>query len=235
MIFLGCLLAWNVARAEPDAEHVFVSPTLAEELGRRAFYSVAVLPIENVSADPEVAHHFRHRIQERLKDKGYNLVDGEWVDAALHELGLADSRQIELAPLAQLGELVGADAFVFGRIEDATTRHAVVYNDYTYKASLLMRQAQGDGAVLWRALEETIAKQRVATDPISAVFDFVLTEVGSAQKSSYAALVDRLLQSLPSGPVQVLVGEDLLSQAVTVEPSAPRRQTHADNQKALEP
>ena len=54
VIFLGSLLAWDVAQAESDAEHILVSPVLEEELERRAIYPVATFPMHTISADPEV-------------------------------------------------------------------------------------------------------------------------------------------------------------------------------------
>lgn len=198
-------------KLEDDAARVFVSPSLADRVGGKSTFSVAVFPMQNISLSPDVAWHFRQRVAQRLVDKGYVVIEGDWVDQALYRLGLTHAGQLNLVPLDKLGELVKADAFLFGLVEEATTQHAVAFNGYVYQSSLLLRHA--DGETLWHALEERVSKRRFAIDPVNAFLDVMLTRAGSDSEKAAHALADRLLVSLPDGPVQVVEGEDLLAKA----------------------
>ena len=199
---------------------MFVSPWLADSVRAASTFSVAVFPMQNISLDPDVAWHFRQHVAQRLLDKGYVVIEGEWVDQALYRLGLTHAGQLGLVPLAKLGELVKADAFLFGLVEEAKTQHAVGYNGYVYQSSLLLRRAE-DGETLWHALEEKVSKRRFAVDPVNAFVDVVLTRAGSDPEKAMHALADRLLVSLPAGPVQVIEGDDLLATAKPAETRQP--------------
>ena len=216
----GSLLAFTLLGADAQApERAFVSPLLHRMIDTRSTLSVAVLPMQNVSVDPEVAYHFRQRVQHRLTDKGYAVVDGGWIDNILYELGLTHAGQLSLVSLPTLAELLDADAFVFGLVEEAATWHAVAFNGYAYQSSLKLQQP--DGEVLWWALEEKVAKRRFAIDPINAFVDIALTELGDGARKASHVLADRLLASLPQGPIEVTVGDDLLNRAITLEASTP--------------
>lgn len=197
-----------------------MSPSLTDRIGGKSTFSVAVFPMQNISLSPDVAWHFRQRVAQRLLDKGYVVIEGDWVDQALYKLGLTHAGQLSLVPLDKLGETVQADAFLFGLVEEATTQHAVAFNGYVYQSSLLLRHA-ADGETLWHALEERVTKRRFAIDPVNAFLDVMLTRAGSDSEKAAHALADRLLVSLPHGPVQVVEGEDLLAKAKLVEPREP--------------
>ena len=175
--------------------------------------------MRNISVDPEVARHFRQRVQRRLADKGYAVIEGDWVDRTLYQLGLTHAGQLGLVPLPRLAALIKADAFLFGLVEEAATRHALAFNGFAYQSSLKLQQP--DGEVLWRALEEKVSKRRFAVDPINAFLDVALTKLASDARKASHALADRLLESLPAGPIRVRVGEDLLNQAVPLQAAAP--------------
>ena len=74
-----------------------------------------------------------------------------------------------------------------------------------------MDSNQGDS--LWYSLEQRVTKRRIAIDPINALLDIVLINKGGDAKDAVGALADRLLESLPNGPSQVVIGEDLLNMA----------------------
>ena len=179
--------------------------------------------MQNVSVDPEVAYHFRQRVQQRLVDKGYAVLDGDWIDQALYRLGLSHAGQLGLVPLPKLADAIDADAFLFGLIEEAASRHAVAFNGYAYQSSLKMQQP--DGTMLWLALEEKVAKRRFAIDPVNAFLDVALTKTGGGTRKASRALADRLLASLPRGPIAVVVGEPLLGRAVTLHAAPPEAAT----------
>ena len=202
-----------------DAANDCVSPSLHIKISSQPTFSVAVFPVQDLMSvvDPEVAHHLRQRVEQRLVDKGYTVIDGSWIDETLRELGLTHADELSLVPLTKLGDLVPADAFVFGLAEVATTQHAAVFNRFVYKCSFKMQTS--DGAILWYSVERKVSKHRFALDPINAFLDIALTKAKSDVKRASYALVDGLLASLPAGPVQVVIGDDMLNQALQLKTS----------------
>lgn len=188
-----------------SSDEVFVSPLLCGKIESRA-----VFPMQNISVEPEVAHHFCQRVQRRLVDKGYAVLDGDWGDKALYRLGLNHAGQLSLVLLPKLAETIEADAFVFGLVEEAATRHALAYDGYACQSSLKLQQPDGEGAVAG-------PKRRC---PNAASPSTSSTPSWTWRKAAHA-LADRLLASLPDGPFRVVVGDDLLGQAVTLEATLP--------------
>ena len=73
------------------------------------------------------------------------------------------------------------------------------------------------GKLLWYALQERVAKRRFAIDPINALLDVFLVQNGGDKKDAVYALTDKLLSTLPKGPVEVIVSDPLFDQAEEVE------------------
>ncbi|MFH0781882.1 MAG: hypothetical protein V2B20_08015, partial [Pseudomonadota bacterium] len=65
-----------------------VSADFLQSLKMASEYKIAVLPMENLTAEGDIAFHFRTRLIERLKAKGFSVIDSTMVDAKLHELGV---------------------------------------------------------------------------------------------------------------------------------------------------
>ena len=202
---------------EADTEYC-VSRMLEDHLSNRPTLSVAVFPMNELwggVTDATVAHHLRERVQQRLVDKGYSVIETHRIDEGLGRIGVTHAEELSLVSLTRLAEMVHADAFVFGLAEQAAKQHAAVYNGFVYRCSFKMESPAGH--VLWYAAEQQVAKRRFSLDPVNAFLDVALTQMtGDVQRASYA-LVDRLLESLPQGPVRVRFGEDLLSEATVVK------------------
>jgi hypothetical protein len=191
-----------------------VSPQLMQSLTAQSQFTVAVLPMENISLESDVAYHFRQRVIQLLTAKGYTVLASDWIDTALYELGLSHAGQLRLLSMAQLSAAVKADGYVFGIIEEARTQAAGVYNAYVYKSSLKMDSPSSES--LWYSLEQRVSKRRFAVDPINAILDIALVNKGADNITAIGALADRLMHSLPNGPTQIVIGEDLLSMATEV-------------------
>ena len=176
-------------------------------------YEIAVLPMENFSVDPEVAHHFRVRLTEVARAKGYNTIAIEFIDGRLNELGLSHAEQLGLLPFDKLVAAIPADAYLSGVVEQAATQNALAFNGYVYTCSIKLQDQSGQ--VLWSVLEERVAKRRFALDPINALIDIALVS-GDANRKHLAmqALADRMLASLPTGPRKVEIGSDWLGVAI---------------------
>lgn len=209
---ISCLLAFfAVTNAFAGENNVFLNGQFKTDLGTYSQFTIAVMPMQNMSVDSEVAYHFRQRVAERLIASGYNLADMSKIDNKLYEIGVQNSDQIQLLSFQKVTELVKADAYIFGIIEQAKQQHAIAYNSYVYTSSIKMQDKRGK--LLWSALQERVVKRRFALDPINALLDIFLVKGGGNKEDAVYALADKLLQSLPNGPVTVTVSDPLFEQA----------------------
>lgn len=78
--------------------------------------SIAVLPAINETTDTDAPNVFRILAMAELADKGYNLVDLDWIDKALKDKGILEGGQLEALTAKELGELLGADGLLYIRV-----------------------------------------------------------------------------------------------------------------------
>lgn len=202
-------------KTNSNAQQVYLSENFKKLINQNAQISIAVFPMQNMSVDGEVAYHFRQRVIEQLRAKGFNIVAPSRIDNMLYDMGVTNADQIRLVDLKKLLTAVKADGYVFGLIEQAVKQNAVAYNSYVYTSSLKMHGGNGD--LYWSALQERVAKRRFAIDPINAILDVFLVESGGDKKDAVYALADRLLSRFPNGPVKVIISDSLLDQAKEVK------------------
>ncbi len=205
-----------VAGAEEEPIIEAVSPQFLAHIKSASEYRIAVLPMENLTVEGDIAHHFRVRLAERLKAKGYSLIDAQLLDNSLYKLGVAHAGQLKLLPFAELQQMTSADGFLSGVVEQGAVQHGGVINTYVFTCSLKLQDRQGN--VLWSALQNRVAKRRFAIDPINMFLDIALTESGGDMQQAVYALADKMLAQLPEGPARVLSGKDaLLDMAVEIK------------------
>jgi len=175
------LTSFNPIKSLADVinDKVHISKPLIQALKTSSQFTIAVMPMENISVEPEVAYHFRQRVITLLIAKGYTVTDSQWIDQALYKLGLTHAGQLRLLTMPQLSQAVKADGYLFGIVEEARTQNAGVYNAYVYKSSLKMNASTGEQ--LWFSLEQRVSKRRIAIDPINALLDIVLVDEGGMQ------------------------------------------------------
>ena len=198
----------------PPAEIVNTAdPVFIKTLQNSSEFTVAVLPMENLTVEGDIAFHFRNRLTERLKAKGYTVVDNKIVDDKLYQLGVSHAGQLRLLSFQQLQEMTAADAFLSGVVEQGAVQHAGVYNSYVFSCSLKLQDR--DSKVIWSSLQNRVAKRRFAIDPINIFLDIALTEGGGDMQEAVYALADQMLANLPDGLVHSVKQEDsLLDMAV---------------------
>lgn len=207
-----CLMP-SGAQAQDEAITEQAAPQFLKALKAQPEFRVAVLPMENLTVEGDIAFHFRSRLQERLRAKGFSLIDTALIDDSLYKLGVAHAGQLKLLPFVELQKLTSADGFLSGVVEQGAVQHGGVYNSYVFTCSLKLQDRQGN--VLWSALQNRVAKRRFAVDPINMFLDIALTEGGGDMQQAVYALADKMLAQLPDGPVRVVTGqESLLDMAV---------------------
>lgn len=209
--FFTLLFAANSVFASEDS---YLSPQLESNLRDTSQFRVAVMPMENLSVDGDVAYLFRQEVMKHLKEKGYTLIDDEIINQRLYDLGLTHAGQLGLLDYQQISQLASADAFVFGIVEQSVVQNAVAMNNYSFMCSLQMVDNSGDP--LWYALQKRVAKRRLAIDPFNMLLDAVLVNKNADKEKAIEALAEQLLETLPEGPSNVVV-DDLFNQAKEVK------------------
>lgn len=76
-------------------------------------------------------------------------VDIHEVDRKLHEAGIVTPEQLEGADPKLLGEVLGADALVYGTVHEISMAYVVLYSQIAVGVSLQLVSAEG-GKTLWR-------------------------------------------------------------------------------------
>jgi cell division protein FtsN len=113
--------------------------------------TVAILPIEiNHLGQKEMAEMFRQGLYANLKQSQFNLLEKYIVDGLLKQNNMADpSGFLTINPM-QFGEILGADAIVFSRINKVERSYFIIHSSIELSVSVQMVDTR-TGEVLWRA------------------------------------------------------------------------------------
>lgn len=206
--FFSVLIVFDSARADSEQEFLNTLKSTSQ-------FTVAVLPMENMTVEGDVAYYLRLRLCEQLQVKGYSVVDNTLIDKKLYEHGVSHAGQLRLLSFDELTKFIPADGYLSGIVEQAAIQHGGIYNSFVYTGSLKLQDRTGK--VWWSALQDRIAKRRFALDPVNMLVDVALTEGAVDTELAISALADRMLEKLPNGPSTVLVEESLLDMAVEVK------------------
>jgi hypothetical protein len=180
---------------------------------------IAVVPMDNFSLEPEVEKALYQEVYERLRVKGYMRIAAEQVDGVMKKLGIQTPGQLAGISLNRLGEELKCDAVLMGQIEQSGAIHTGLYDAVTVSCSLRLVDC-ASGRMLWQTEQWRAAHRQWQVDPINLFINVAAHETASREKR-VAWLVHEMLKTLPSGHVEVQVG-DLLNQAQEIPVSQPQ-------------
>ncbi len=113
--------------------------------------TVAILPVEaNNAGQKEMAKMFRQGLYANLKQSKFNLLEKYIVDALLKQNNLNDPTSFLAINPMQFGEILGADAIVFSRINKVERSYFIVHSSIELSVSVQMVDTR-TGEILWRA------------------------------------------------------------------------------------
>lgn len=155
---------------------------------------IAVLPVENKSADSKAPQLMRSKVLDELYFKGYVKLPLEVIDEKLEPLyiNIAKGSAGIIAPQV-LKDLLGADAAMYCTLTEDTKSLSLFYVPVTIAATCQLRSTQ-TGEVLWSAHYKSTSRN----------FDF--TRKGLERKSceTFEKVVDevvsKVMETLPDGP-----------------------------------
>lgn len=102
---------------------------LADNYEARRPTTVAVLPIENETTDMDAPDLVRELMTTELAENGYDTLSTNVITNALRDEGITDAGQLSAISTEELGQILDADALLYGRI--TTFRHFItgIYNE----------------------------------------------------------------------------------------------------------
>jgi cell division septation protein DedD len=146
--FLGMLLFVTLVSACASDLQTKVSGHLN---GLSKHQTVAILPVEASDAgQKEMSKMFRQSLYANLKQSKFNLLEKYIVDGLLKQNHLNDPKSfLNINPM-QFGEILGADAIVFSRINKVERSYFIVHSSIELSVSVQMVDTR-TGEILWRA------------------------------------------------------------------------------------
>ena len=146
--FLGMLLLVTLLSACASDLQTKVSGHLN---GLSKHQTVAILPVEASDVgQKEMAKMFRQGLYANLKQSKFNLMEKYIVDGLLKQNDLNDPASfLNINPM-QFGEILGADAIVFSRVNKVERSYFIVHSSIELSVSVQMVDTR-TGEILWRA------------------------------------------------------------------------------------
>ncbi len=216
MKYFYCLLILVIAvqtasGKEPQEKEIwYVSP----EFDKLKPDTVAVLPMDNLSFEPETAAMLREEVYERLQQKGYRKIKTELVDQAMKELGIQTAGQLSGISPEKLGQKTKSDAIIAGQVDQSAAVHSGVYDAFTVVVSLRLIHCD-TGKLLWKTEQWRSAHRQWQGDPINLLINFIHHEKADRRKQT-AWLVQEMLKTLPDGKIHI-DEDNLLEQAIEIQ------------------
>lgn len=184
------------------------------EFDKRIPNIIAVLPMENLSLEPNVEVVLYNEVYSRLKAKGYRRISVETVLEKMGKLGIQTPGQLSGFSFETIGKELQADAVLWGGIEQSADIHGIAYDAIVVMSSLYLIDCK-TGDILWSCEQWRTAHRQFQLDPINGMINAIMHIKGS-REDRVAWLVQEMLKSLPDGRVKV-VEEDLLNKAFQIE------------------
>lgn len=176
--------------------------------------TIAVLPMDNLSLEPDVEIALYQEVYNQLTAKGYSKIDVVHVNQVMKKMGIQIAGQLEAISLKRLGKALHCDAVLKGRVDQSGAIHKGLYDAVTVSCSLWLQDCNS-GETLWRTEQWRAAHRQWQVDPVNMLLNFFAHEEASREKR-VAYLAYEMLKTLPQGPIQIEFG-DLLNQATAIE------------------
>ncbi|MBT7180534.1 MAG: DUF799 family lipoprotein [Nitrospina sp.] len=113
--------------------------------------TVAILPIEmSHPGQKEMADMFRQGLYANLRQSQFNLLEKYIVDGLLKQNNLTNPANFLTINPMQFGEILGADAVLFSRINKVERTYFIVHSSIELSVSVQMVDTR-TGEILWRA------------------------------------------------------------------------------------
>lgn len=174
---------------------------------------IAVLPMDNLSLEPDLEKVLYNEVYKRLTEKGYMKISAQKVDEVMKSLGIQTPGQLAGISLNRLCKELGCEAVLTGQIEQSAAIHGGVIDAVVVSCSLSLINGIGSkGEVLWHTEQWRTAHRQFQIDPFNILLNLIMHERAS-REDRIKFLVHEMLKTLPQGIIDVSIGNDLLEKA----------------------
>jgi hypothetical protein len=175
---------------------------------------IAILPISNHTFEEDVSSYMYDSIYKYLSKKGYYISSKDKVNSVLSDLGIQNANQYLEISSQKFGDMLSADAYFFGSIDQSADITNGVYDAVVVSCSLHLIHCE-TGEILWSADQWRVAHRSFNLDPINMLLSRV-EHKNSSRKKRVEYLVYKMMEYFPQGNVHVTDG-DLFESAITIE------------------
>ena len=209
--FLSLCVAGSAFAAEKqDEEYWEVHPDYAKYTPN----VIAVLPMDNLTLEPELETFLYNSVYEQLQTKGYRRISVEKVRKIMDDLGVQTSGQLQGFSMKRLSEVLNTEAVFMGQVDQSASIHEGVYDAIVVSCSLRLIDCK-TGTVLWKSEQWRTAHRQWQLDPFNALLNLA-AHAGADRSARIAWLVQEMLKTLPEGKVEIEF-DNLLDQAVEIK------------------
>jgi hypothetical protein len=155
---------------------------------------IAVLPVDNKTADVKAPVLLRLKVLDELYFKGYNKLSLEEIDKKLEPIYKSETKGTKgiIAPQV-LKELVGADAVMYCTLTEGKRSISMFYAPVTVAARCELRSTQ-TGEVLWNSQYKSTSRN----------FDFTNKRLEMKSNEAFETVIEevvnKVMETLPDGP-----------------------------------
>jgi tetratricopeptide (TPR) repeat protein len=148
---------------------------VAKDYGKRQPLSVAILPFDNQTKEPEAAQLLRHLFYNNFSSLAYKDIEISTIDKKLDHFepaGVFDS-----ADITNIGQNLKADAVIIGRVTKFETLYAGLYSSFSVAFEMKMI-ATDNNELLWSVKHsETKRNSKIPLTPIGAIISAASTAI----------------------------------------------------------
>ncbi|RJP46241.1 MAG: hypothetical protein C4548_03085 [Desulfobacteraceae bacterium] len=174
---------------------------------------IAVLPMDNLTLEPEMETHLYNSVYEQLQAKGYRRISVDRVQQVMRDMGIQTAGQLQGISRERLCATLNTDAVFYGQVDQSASIHEGVYDAIVVSCSLRLIDCK-TGAVLWRSEQWRTAHRQWQIDPFNALINLA-AHASASRKDRIAWLVQEMLKTIPAGKVHIEL-DNLLKQATEI-------------------
>ncbi len=198
----GCAMVdyQEKGQASINLHDVIDSLEISEEFSEARPFKVAIIPFENTTGKEKALEVVRQSFYGQFASKRYIDIELFEIDTILKENGLYEKETLLNTPTQELGELLQADAIIYGTISGFNRIFLGLYSQVWVELEVvLVNSSSGD--MLWRAKHKSTSRQGdMPLDPLSlipAMFRTAMNLTDKALQQTTDNLCRTLASSLP--------------------------------------
>ncbi len=182
LIVPGCVVATKKDVVLPPIRSLYKGDyKVGEYLEDHQPRMVGVLPFKNETKKEEAFEIVRKTFYNHFSSLRYGDLELFKVDQRLKKAGFTDAEEINKLSSKRLGEILGVDAVVYGRITHYDRMYAGIYSQVSVGAAVKMTDAK-TGEFLWSGQHVQTKRQGgIPTTPVGLIITAISTAVNIRQ------------------------------------------------------